>query len=74
MICATAIICALLYLAAQVAPLLLKNQPRHAEIIDSNGVTFLIDYETGKVWRYYRNTDQRGNPTSEGWTPLGGLK
>lgn len=74
MVCATAIICALIYLAAQVVPLLLKKQPRHTEIIDSNGVTFLIDHDKGKVWRYYRNTDEKGNPTREGWTPLGGLE
>jgi ABC-type Fe3+ transport system permease subunit len=74
MICATAIICALIYLSAQILPLLLTNQPRHAEIIDSNGVIFLIDHEKGKVWRYYRNTDEKGNPVREGWTPLGGME
>ena len=73
-VCATAIICALLYLSAQVAPLLLKKQSRHTEIIHSNGVLFLIDHDKGKVWRYYRNTDTNGKTTREGWSPLGGLE
>ena len=32
------------------------------------GITFLLDRQTGAVWRYYRNTDSTGKLTDEGFS------
>jgi len=36
----------------------------------SSTTAIILDKETGRSWRYFRNTDKDGNTTDEGWTSL----
>ncbi|HTQ30357.1 MAG TPA: hypothetical protein VMI53_04030 [Opitutaceae bacterium] len=50
-----------------------QNPPLHYEIVTSAGQTFLLDKQSGEVWRYYAEFGDKNhptNPTSEGFTPL----
>ena len=72
---------ALIYAATLLAAVLIWRKPapppQHTmesryEIHSGGGLgqTFLLDRQTGAVWRYYRNTDNKGEPSDEGFVSL----
>ena len=46
------------------------QQPSYSAAAGGNGLTFIVDRNSGSVWRYYLNYDKQGQPSTEGLTPL----